>query len=143
MAIAIFFAIGTLVGGVGAPLLFGWIIGTGSSTALFIGYLMAAALMIFAAATEAWIGVPAERLWLIRAHRRTAVEQGAVARLCATPALTEPPYNIDTQCHRRSETAATMSQFASMNWACRRQVAGIKMERIDANHSGVEVGIRL
>jgi MFS family permease len=61
MAIAIFFAIGTLVGGVGAPLLFGWIIGTGSSTALFAGYLMAAAAMIFAAATEARIGVAAER----------------------------------------------------------------------------------
>src|SRR5437899_3055534 len=61
MAIAIFFAVGTLVGGVGAPLLFGWIIGTGSSTALFIGYLVAAALMIFAAAMEAWIGVAAER----------------------------------------------------------------------------------
>lgn len=61
MAIAIFFAIGTLVGGVGAPVLFGWIIGTGSSTALFLGYLVAAALMVFGAATEAWIGVPAER----------------------------------------------------------------------------------
>jgi MFS family permease len=61
MAIAIFYAIGTLVGGVGAPVLFGWIIGTGSSTALFIGYLVAAVLMIFGAATEAWIGVPAER----------------------------------------------------------------------------------
>jgi MFS family permease len=61
MAIAIFFAIGTLVGGVGAPVLFGWIIGTGSSTALFLGYLLAAALMVFGATTEAWIGVPAER----------------------------------------------------------------------------------
>src|SRR5207248_1681808 len=61
MAIALFFAIGTLVGGVGAPLLFGWIIGTGSSTALFMGYLMAAAAMVFAAAMEAWIGVSAER----------------------------------------------------------------------------------
>jgi MFS family permease len=61
LAIAIFFAIGTLAGGVGAPLLFGWIIGTGSTTALFMGYLLAAALMIFGAVTEAWIGVPAER----------------------------------------------------------------------------------
>ena len=61
IAIAIFFAIGTLVGGVGAPLLFGWIIGTGSQEALFLGYLLAAALMIFGAVTEAWIGVPAER----------------------------------------------------------------------------------
>jgi MFS family permease len=61
MTIAIFFAMGTLVGGVGSPLLFGWIIGTGSSTALFIGYLIAAALMVFAALMEAWIGVAAER----------------------------------------------------------------------------------
>ena len=61
LAIAIFYAIGTLIGGVGAPLLFGWIIGSGSITALFIGYLVAAALMIFGAAIEAWIGIPAER----------------------------------------------------------------------------------
>jgi MFS family permease len=61
LAIAIFYAIGTLAGGVGAPLLFGWIIGTGSSTGLFMGYLVAAALMIFGAVVEAWIGVPAER----------------------------------------------------------------------------------
>ena len=61
LAIAIFYAIGTLAGGVGAPVLFGWIIGTGSSTALFVGYLVAAALMILGAVTEAWIGVPAER----------------------------------------------------------------------------------
>lgn len=61
LAIAIFYAIGTLAGGVGAPLLFGWIIGTGSITALFMGYLLAAALMVFGAVIEAWIGVPAER----------------------------------------------------------------------------------
>jgi MFS family permease len=61
MAIAVFYAVGTLVGGVGAPVLFGWIIGTGSITALFIGYLLAAALMIFGAIVEAWIGVSAER----------------------------------------------------------------------------------
>jgi MFS family permease len=61
LAIAIFYAIGTFAGGVGAPLLFGWIIGRGSSTALFLGYLLAAVLMIFGALTEIWIGVPAER----------------------------------------------------------------------------------
>jgi MFS family permease len=61
LAIAIFYAIGTLAGGVGAPFLFGWIIGTGSITALFMGYLLAAALMIFGAVIEAWVGVPAER----------------------------------------------------------------------------------
>jgi MFS family permease len=60
-AIAIFYAVGTLVGGVFAPWLFGWIISTGSSGALFSGYLAAAVLMIVGAIVELWIGVPAER----------------------------------------------------------------------------------
>src|SRR4030095_10828812 len=60
-AIAIFYAVGTLAGGVGAPLLFGWIIGAGSSAGLFTGYLVAAGLMIFGAIIELLFGVPAER----------------------------------------------------------------------------------
>ncbi|HET9419437.1 MAG TPA: MFS transporter [Chthoniobacterales bacterium] len=60
-AIAVFYSIGTLAGGVFAPLIFGIIIGSGSREALFGGYLFGAALMIIAAATEAWIGVRAER----------------------------------------------------------------------------------
>jgi MFS family permease len=60
-AIAIFYAIGTLTGGVFAPWLFGWIIGTGSANGLVIGYVAAAILMIAAAIVELWIGVAAER----------------------------------------------------------------------------------
>jgi MFS family permease len=61
LAIAIFYAFGTLAGGVGAPILFGWIIGTGSRTGLFAGYLVGAVLMIVGAIVEAWLGVDAER----------------------------------------------------------------------------------
>src|SRR2546421_1706230 len=61
LAIAIFYAFGTLAGGVGAPILFGWIIGTGSKSALFAGYLVGAGLMIVGALVEAWLGVNAER----------------------------------------------------------------------------------
>jgi MFS family permease len=61
LAIAIFYAFGTLAGGVGAPILFGWIIGTGSKTGLLIGYLVGAALMILGAIVEAFLGVDAER----------------------------------------------------------------------------------
>ena len=61
MAIALFYAIGTLAGGVGAPVLFGWIIGTGSRDGLAIAYTVGAALMIGAAVVEMWIGVSAER----------------------------------------------------------------------------------
>ncbi len=60
-AIAVFYAIGTLAGGVGAPILFGWMIGTGSRTTLFLGYLVGAVLMIIGGITEAWLGVRAER----------------------------------------------------------------------------------
>ena len=60
-AIAIFYAIGTLTGGVFAPWLFGWIIETGSANALVIGYFAAAILMIAGAIVELWIGVAAER----------------------------------------------------------------------------------
>ncbi len=59
-AIAIFYAVGTLAGGVGTPLLFGWIIGTGSRTGLLIGYLVGAGLMILGGLAEAWLGVAAE-----------------------------------------------------------------------------------
>jgi hypothetical protein len=57
----VFYAFGSLTGGVGAPILFGWIIGTDSKTALLIGYLVGAALMILGAVVEAFIGVDAER----------------------------------------------------------------------------------
>ncbi len=60
-AIAIFYAIGTLTGGVFAPWLFGWIIGTGSANALVVGYFAAAILMVVGAIVELWIGVAAER----------------------------------------------------------------------------------
>src|SRR6185436_8007236 len=60
-AIAIFYALGTFVGGVFAPWLFGWIIQTGSRDALVIGYVAAAVLMVAGAIVELWIGVPAER----------------------------------------------------------------------------------
>jgi MFS family permease len=58
-AIAIFYAIGTLAGGVGAPLLFGWLIAGGSQVQVGAGYLVGAALMIAGAVCEHFIGVEA------------------------------------------------------------------------------------
>ncbi|HEY8901588.1 MAG TPA: MFS transporter [Chthoniobacterales bacterium] len=60
MAIAAFYALGTLIGGALAPLLFGYLIGTGSASAVLAGYLFGAILMLAAAGMEAWIGVKAE-----------------------------------------------------------------------------------
>ena len=60
MAIAVFYAAGTLVGGVGAPALYGALIGMGSREPLFWGYVGGGVLMVAAAGVEAWIGVKAE-----------------------------------------------------------------------------------
>ena len=59
LAIAIFYALGTLIGGVGAPYLFGVLIASGSKWHVAIGYLVGAALMIIGAVTEWFIGVEA------------------------------------------------------------------------------------
>ena len=61
LALALFYAIGTLCGGTIAPTAFGLLIQTGSKSALFDGYLVAAVLMIGAALAEAILGVKAER----------------------------------------------------------------------------------
>jgi len=61
LAIAVFYAIGTGVGGVAGPLLFGALIDTGSRMSLFGGYLLGAALMVLAAAVMWGFGVAAER----------------------------------------------------------------------------------
>jgi MFS family permease len=60
IVIALFYAAGTAIGGVAAPTLYGALIATGSREALMWGYLGGAALMLIAAATEAWIGIAAE-----------------------------------------------------------------------------------
>jgi MFS family permease len=59
LAIALFYALGTLVGGVGAPFLFGQLIGAGVKEVAW-GYGMAALLMIGAAVVEAFLGIDAE-----------------------------------------------------------------------------------
>ncbi len=61
LAIAIFYASGTLFGGAVGPILFGYLTGTGSRAYLFFGYALAGAFMITAAIVEALIGVKAER----------------------------------------------------------------------------------
>jgi len=61
LTIAIFYAIGTGVGGVAGPIVFGRLIQGGSREGLFGGYAFAAALMLFAAFVAARFAVAAER----------------------------------------------------------------------------------
>jgi MFS family permease len=61
LAIAVFYAVGTGIGGVAGPLLFGALIDTGSRASLFGGYLLGAVLMVLAAAVMWRWGIAAER----------------------------------------------------------------------------------
>jgi len=61
LAIAVFYAFGTAVGGTFAPWLFGFLLSSGSTWALAAGYMLAAILMLAAALVEAKVGIDAER----------------------------------------------------------------------------------
>jgi len=75
LAIAFFYAIGTGIGGISGPVLFGALIGTGSRTSVFAGYLLGAALMIGAAVVAARWAVAAERRPLESIARPLALEE--------------------------------------------------------------------
>ena len=61
IAIALFYAFGTGVGGVAGPALFGALIATGSRVSIMWGYLLGGGLMVGAAVVAAFLAVPAER----------------------------------------------------------------------------------
>jgi MFS family permease len=61
LAIALFYAIGTGIGGVAGPALFGALIDTGSRNSVFAGYLLGSALMVAAAAIAWRYAIAAER----------------------------------------------------------------------------------
>lgn len=61
ITISLFYAFGTLLGGVGGPALFGWLIDSGERHQILWGYLLGGGLMILAAIVESFLGVSAER----------------------------------------------------------------------------------
>jgi hypothetical protein len=59
--IALFYALGTALGGVAGPWLFGVLIGTGARSSIAWGYALGAVLMLFAAWVQWRWGLAAER----------------------------------------------------------------------------------
>ena len=60
LTIALFYAFGTLLGGVGGPWLFGVLIEGGNPGQIVLGYMLGAAFMIVAALVALKLGVKAE-----------------------------------------------------------------------------------
>jgi MFS family permease len=61
LAIAVFYAVGTGIGGVAGPALFGALLDSGSRVSVFAGYLFGALLMVIAAVVASRYAVAAER----------------------------------------------------------------------------------
>jgi MFS family permease len=61
LAIAVFYALGTGIGGIMAPSLFGLLIESGSRDRVLLGYLLACVLMALAAVLAVWLGERTER----------------------------------------------------------------------------------
>lgn len=66
LAISIFYAVGTGLGGFAAPALFGTLVASGSREAVFVGYLIGSVLMVGAAVLA--------RLWAVDAERKPLEE---------------------------------------------------------------------
>jgi MFS family permease len=81
LAIALFYALGTALGGIAAPWIFGALIGTGEPAAIAWGYAAGAALMLLAAGVEVKLGVAAERRSLEEVARPlSCVDEDSPAR---------------------------------------------------------------
>ncbi|MCV7090461.1 MFS transporter [Mycobacterium interjectum] len=61
LAIAFFYAVGTAIGGISGPLLFGQLINSGQRGEVVWSFLIGAAVMAVAGLIELWLGVAAER----------------------------------------------------------------------------------
>ena len=80
MAISFFYAVGTAIGGITGPLLFGRLIEAGGETNVMYGYLLGAALMIAAGVVEIVLGVEAAQKQLEDIAKPLTAEDAEAAR---------------------------------------------------------------
>jgi len=86
LSIAFFYAVGTAVGGIAGPLLFGHLINTGSQDKVAIGFFVGAVVMAIGGIAEILFGVQAEQRQLEDiAEPLTAEEEGPADRERQTP----------------------------------------------------------
>ncbi len=81
LAIAVFYAVGTGIGGASGPWVFGMLVETGSRTSVFMGYLFGSALMVAAAFVALRWGVAAERKPLEAVARPLAWAEAETGRV--------------------------------------------------------------
>src|SRR3954451_14927859 len=102
MAIAFFYATGTIVGGFGGPLLFGALINSGDPDQIFVGYVVGAAVMIVGGIIQATMGVEAAR----RDLEDIAPPLSAAEAELDEPGEEADPYTVSPEEGRRQTPAA-------------------------------------
>jgi MFS family permease len=108
MAIAFFYATGTIVGGFGGPLLFGALIQTGDPHQIFIGYVIGAAVMILGGIIQATMGVEAAG----RDLEDIAPPLSAVGDEHEEPGEEADPYTLGREQERGTEHAPRFQRSA-------------------------------
>jgi MFS family permease len=94
LAIALFFALGTAVGGITGPALFGQFIDSGNANLVAVGFLIGAAAMALGGVAELLFGVRAEQQSLERIATPLTAEEAEEAwerELAGLPAPERPP----------------------------------------------------
>src|SRR5690348_16485132 len=103
MAIAFFYASGTIVGGFGGPLLFGALIQSGEPSQIFIGYVVGAAVMIIGGVIQATMGVEAAQ----RDLEDIAPPLSAQGEELEEPGEQADPYTVAPEEGRRRPASGT------------------------------------
>jgi MFS family permease len=107
MAIAFFYATGTIVGGFGGPLLFGALIQSGEPSQIFIGYVVGAAVMIVGGIIQATMGVEAAR----RDLEDIAPPLSAAGEELEEPGEQADPYTVAPEEGRRPAAGTGSPRF--------------------------------
>ena len=110
LAIAFFYAVGTGVGGIAGPWLFGALIDTGSRTSVFGGYLLGAALMVAAGVIAAFFAVSRPS-----ASRSKQVARPLASSIRSATAIADGDRSaaLDHLAHRRRSRHGRRSSSAS------------------------------
>jgi len=95
MAISFFYAVGTAIGGITGPLLFGKLIASGGETNVMWGYLLGAALMVAAGIVEIVLGVEAAQKQLEDIAKPLTAEDAEAAEARGDDVVTDDDLDVD------------------------------------------------
>jgi hypothetical protein len=99
LAIALFYAVGTAVGGIAGPLLFGQLIHTGDPSKVAIGFFIGAGAMALGGVAEIFFGVRAEQQSLENIAKPLTAEEAEAEQ----PAPAAPSTDADVRIRSRHE----------------------------------------